>query len=1166
VKSKDSGNQLATSNDFTFTTLTDSTPPANVSLLTATPGDARVTLNWTNPVDADFAGVKLLRKTTAYPLDENDGTLVYTGNGITFLDLGVTNGVTYYYAVFAFDNVPNYSSGALANATPVGGPDTTPPGLVTNLTATPGNAQVQLNWNNPNALDFAGVKLLRKTGGYSTGPADGTLVYQGTQQSYLDTGVANGTEYFYTIYAYDAVPNYSAGADASATPTATDTTPPGAATTLVAVAGDAVVQLTWTNPNDADWSGTRIVRRTGQNPTGPNDGTLVSDSLVDNTLDTGLTNGTKYYYGAFAHDASLNYASGAFANATPNGNLPPPPAPSCSDTDGGQNYDIQGRVTYAGGTTADDSCSDSNTLSEEYCVGNEHRTEVHACGGGNKCSAGACVPSNEVPSSEICGNGTCAGTENSVNCAIDCPVVPQEPVVVIPESNVGADIKLIPDALRFYATAGKIQLRLEPGGVLNYYNSSTFTVMIPDPSIKRKIQSAFINFNGSGYRMQQTASYEAAVTTPDPLGDYPLDAVVVYEDNTKDNVHLTVHLVPRPRIYEDTSGNPSLGGSRVTLMTDTGGGNFGIWDGSTSSQQNPQITDGSGRFGYVLPVGSYKLIVEKDGYLTKTTLAFPISAENVLRKDVGLIKLPPKDDIAANIKFAAKVAAAAATDAFTNGYVKQNAQDIAAPAATIAAVANIAAAGVATATVIPYLLYLWSLLAHPFMLIARRRRKEWGVVYNSLSKLPIDLAIVRLLDAKTGRVVRSAVTDKDGRYFFIVQPGTYKMIAVKASFVFPSGILRGQKEDTKYIDLYHGEVIDVRAETTITANIPLDPVDVEKTPRRLLLEGIGRRLQKSLGIITILAMAIACAITPTVTMFVMLAANVIMYLVFRRLAVTSKPKNWGIVYDEKSKKPLANVVARIFETRYNKLLETQVTDAQGRYAFLVGQNTYYVTFDKPGYQKQQKGPVDLIDTKKKGTHVVAVDVRLPRTDGGPAAPGAAPKPAPTTGGAPVTGTSDRVSTSLPAMPPQPSGLALHTPVKPLSSVEISAASVAAAAATAPADVAPAADAMPSASDVVNGSGGESYESKMLSRLKKMSAAKPPAPPAAPVPVTAVPGTADGQSLVDKQPSGSDPGSDPSHETPAELLRDLKNEASGALNDSLLPDAEVTPPEEKKPET
>ena len=52
-------------------------------------------------------------------------------------------------------------------------------------------------------------------------------------------------------------------------------------------------------------------------------------------------------------------------------------------------------------------------------------------------------------------------------------------------------------------------------------------------------------------------------------------------------------------------------------------------------------------------------------------------------------------------------------------------------------------------------------------LFGRRKRAKWGVVYNALTKLPVDLAVVRLVDVKTGRVIRSRVTDSEGRYAFL---------------------------------------------------------------------------------------------------------------------------------------------------------------------------------------------------------------------------------------------------------------------------------------------------------------------------------------------------------------------------------------------------------------
>jgi len=96
----------------------DTAAPGNVSGLTANPSDSEVDLSWTNPGDADFAGVRVLRKTGSAPVDENDGTVVYTGTGTSHLDSGLTNFTTYYYAVFTYDQVNNFSSGAQTTAMP----------------------------------------------------------------------------------------------------------------------------------------------------------------------------------------------------------------------------------------------------------------------------------------------------------------------------------------------------------------------------------------------------------------------------------------------------------------------------------------------------------------------------------------------------------------------------------------------------------------------------------------------------------------------------------------------------------------------------------------------------------------------------------------------------------------------------------------------------------------------------------------------------------------------------------------------------------------------------------------------------------------------------------------------------------------------------------------
>ncbi len=77
-------------------------------------------LSWANPTASDFAGVTIRRTIgTTTPSSPNDGTLVtMTSTGTTsFTDKNVSSGTTYSYALFAFDNSYNYSSGVSRRAT-----------------------------------------------------------------------------------------------------------------------------------------------------------------------------------------------------------------------------------------------------------------------------------------------------------------------------------------------------------------------------------------------------------------------------------------------------------------------------------------------------------------------------------------------------------------------------------------------------------------------------------------------------------------------------------------------------------------------------------------------------------------------------------------------------------------------------------------------------------------------------------------------------------------------------------------------------------------------------------------------------------------------------------------------------------------------------------------
>lgn len=121
--------------------------------------------------------------------------------------------------------------------------------------------------------------------------------------------------------------------------------PLNAPTALIATAGNAQVSLTWTDPKDkyatpegeiaqdpdqlvSKWAYTRIVRKVGSQPSGPNDGTTVLESAVRNQyqtepfVDTGLQNEVTYYYGAFAYNEDGVVSDGVFGSAMPQAGRP----------------------------------------------------------------------------------------------------------------------------------------------------------------------------------------------------------------------------------------------------------------------------------------------------------------------------------------------------------------------------------------------------------------------------------------------------------------------------------------------------------------------------------------------------------------------------------------------------------------------------------------------------------------------------------------------------------------------------------------------------------------------------------------------------------------------------------------------------------------------------
>jgi len=1028
VVSEDAASNSASSADQTFTTLSDTTPPANVGSLTATPGNAQINLTWTNPVDADFAGTQIQRSTTAFPTSPTVGTTVFNGVGTSHLDPGLTNGTEYFYTAFAYDSSGNFSSGAVDSAIPI---DVTSPGPITGLVVVPGDQQNQLTWINPVDADFLQVQIQRSTIAFPADPSSGTTVFTGSGTNYLDGGLTNGTTYFYTVFARDTSLNYSTGVQGAGTPFG----PP-------AICGNAICEATENNascPADCPLvpvCGDGTCQPPETNASCPADCVTLPpacDVCARLTYDVYIINpdGSERHTGTpwvQVTDLGSGIKRYGFEDATLDSGDPGyDHDDSVVDVDfrdcesvkftfvsaeASWKHQIRFKVSIDGIEQSDTlvAADDDLVIGTSKTVNAKQGVDTGlACPllpplpvcGDSLCQApedNVSCPADCPAPLAVCGDGICEGTENSVSCAIDCPLPPEDGLID-------------PAVLQLYTLQRRLQLSRDSSGTYHSLPGKTLTIFIPGDQIKKTVTSMRLNMIGSSFLMQPTEglgksffqklvelvipAVSAQVTNPDfatditmpaNTGNYPGTILVSYADGTSAIVNFTLIIEPYGFIYETENGAQSrVAGANVTLQENVGGA-WAAWDGTPYFQQNPVVTGAQGTFGFMVPSGAYRIRVTKDGYRDIETAPF-IETLNVVNSQLELIRKPktiteviiPGAPLVENIFNITKnlseqtifITRIIQKEIIEDPRVESAAKNIVVPAAAVIMTAIIAT----SVQAVSFLSYLYFLLTQPLLLIGRRKRKEYGTVYNTLSKLPVDLAIVRLYRID-GKLVRTIVTDKQGRYAFLVEPGDYLIKASKPRFLFPSEYLKGVKDGTKYLQLYHGETIHVSEKgAVITANIPMDPIEIQESNRKIIVELFFRKAQNSMALVSVILTGVAFLLYRQAYLAVIFALQIILYLLFKRLARPKQPKNWGIVYDEETKKPIPFAVARIIETAYNKVLESRVTDSRGRYNFLVGNSKYFVSVEKPGYSTEKTPEIDLTKAET-GEAVVSVDIGI----------------------------------------------------------------------------------------------------------------------------------------------------------------------------------------------
>ncbi|MGO4598630.1 fibronectin type III domain-containing protein [Terrabacter sp. 2RAF25] len=302
---------------------TQPTAPGAPTGLSATAGNASVALAWTAPASnggSALTGYAVYRGST--PGGESPTPIATNVTGTRFTDTGEVNGTAYYYKVAATNAVGTSPQSNEASATPRATAPSAPGGLI----ASAGDRTVALSWQMPTSDGGSGITGYNVYRGTSAGAEGSAPIASNVAiTTFTDSGLVDGTTYFYRVAAVNAVGASALSGEASATPQAAATVP-SAPQSLAAVGSNTTVALTWSRPASDGGSavtGYSVYRGTSA---GAEAATPIAANVAGTSFtDTGLVNGTTYFYRVAAVNAVGTSTPSIEASARPQATLPTAP-------------------------------------------------------------------------------------------------------------------------------------------------------------------------------------------------------------------------------------------------------------------------------------------------------------------------------------------------------------------------------------------------------------------------------------------------------------------------------------------------------------------------------------------------------------------------------------------------------------------------------------------------------------------------------------------------------------------------------------------------------------------------------------------------------------------------------------------------------------------------
>lgn len=264
----------------------------------------------------------------------------------------------------------------------------------------------------------------------------------------------------------------------------------------------------------------------------------------------------------------------------------------------------------------------------------------------------------------------------------------------------------------------------------------------------------------------------------------------------------------------------------------------------------------------------------------------------------------------------------------------------------------------------------------------RKRRRSYGVVYDSVTKKPIARAVVRLKTQNGGKIVDTVVTDANGVMRLSAHAGEYILTVEHPLYSFPSSLVT-QLVDGGYANVYLGKTFAVKnAADTVMLSVPMDPIVIsEAQAQRVKIVSVIDRIaaygSTGLLLVGLIYSLYASIVYPHIYNYfavflylIILAAKTLLVFLHSKKVGTVRTKNGEVV---------SGIELGLFDTEFKNLLYRTFTDKEGNYNFAVASGAYYLKVMDNRYsiiEAGQKVKAVYVDSKNNRDNLTLVTTTL----------------------------------------------------------------------------------------------------------------------------------------------------------------------------------------------